>query len=322
MTPGLHVLEPGGSIGARRDWPVVCIPVYGAHSLFVACLRSVLSHTPLDVPIVVADDASPDRDSEAFVREIAAGVGFEHEFWYLLQPHNLGFVENVNTVFDATAPADVILLNSDTEVGPEWAERLRAAAYSDTTIATASAFTNHGTILSVPFRNQPQPDLPPGLAVDPAATAVAEASLRLYPRIPTALGHCVYVRRSAIDLVGTFDPAFSPGYGEEVDFSQRCVLRGLVHVAADDVLVLHRGSASFTANSRQEEHEQEIARRYPYYHLVVDRAANRQTGPLPRSLAIAARALEGRPKVTIDARCLGPTVTGTQVHALELIHAL
>ena len=315
-----HVV-PGETIGARREEPVVVIPVFGARDLFVRCLDSVLRHTAKDVPILIADDASPDPALEEYVSELDRRKALPERVFYLRQPENVGFVANANTAFAATAPGDVVILNSDCEVGPEWLERLRAAAYTDTNVATASALTNHGTLLSVPERNNPLPELPAHTTLDEIATKLARTSPRLRPRIPTAIGHCTYIRRSALELIGDFDEAFSPGYGEEVDFSQRCILRGLSHVAADDVFVFHSGSGSFGANGVKDGHKRLIARRYPYYSFGVHTLEQRQTGPLVRALNIAARAINGL-TVTIDARRLSPIVTGTQVHVLELIHAL
>jgi glycosyltransferase involved in cell wall biosynthesis len=267
------------------------------------------------VPILVADDASP-GDEIRVVLEAAAGARDLH---HLRQERNVGFVENANAAFRAAAPGDVVLLNSDCEVGAEWLERLRAAAYSASNVATATALTNHGTILSVPERNVPRGAA--GIDVDEVAAAVASASKLLRPRIPTMIGHCAYVRRPALDLVGDFDVAFSPGYGEEVDFSQRCVLQGLVHVAADDVFVLHRGGATFGQSALQADHERLIAERYAYYHGAVDASARSSVGPLARALLGAGRTFASL-DVTIDARCLGETVTGTQIHVVELVRAL
>ncbi|HEY8737037.1 MAG TPA: glycosyltransferase [Candidatus Dormibacteraeota bacterium] len=301
------------------------IPVYGAYDSFRACLLSVLRHTPADVKILVADDATPGGDIERVIRDVQQQAATEHEVIYFEQPINLGFVGNMNAVFESTAPADVVLLNSDCLVAEGWLTGLRRAACSDGTVATATALTNNGTIVSIPTRNIGQPGLPDGWTLDAAAAAVAASSLRLYPRIPTAVGHCVYMRRSALELVGEFDRSFSPGYGEEVDFSQRCVLRGLCHVVADDVFVLHQGGASFKARPEwsyvQEAHDRLIDARYPYYRRMVDEAAYSTIGPLPRALGIARRSLLGL-SVTIEASCLGPQVTGTQVHVLELIRAL
>jgi GT2 family glycosyltransferase/glycosyltransferase involved in cell wall biosynthesis len=321
--PEMRDLEPSQTLGAERGEVVVCIPVYGASELFAECLASVLAHTPLDIRIMIADDASPDPAIRTFVTSLEDVL--RHDVSYLRQPENLGFPGNVNVAFAAAAPADVVVLNSDCVVAAGWLEGLRRAALSDALVATASALTNHGTILSVPERNRPQSGIPQDQDLAHAAGAVLEQSLRLYPHLPTAIGHCMYIRRQALDLVGGFDLAFSPGYGEEVDFSQRCVLHGLVHVAADDVFVLHHAGGSFgedgAVNPVQEEHERAIEARYPYYQRATVAASTTSFGRLPRSIASARRAISGL-AVTIDGRCLGPFATGTQVHTLQLIKAL
>jgi GT2 family glycosyltransferase len=282
-----------------RGEAVVCIPVFGALELFERCLASVLEHTPGDVLVVVADDATPDG-----VAELVGAAGREVE--HLRATENRGFVENMNAAFDATAPADVVVVNSDCVVTPGWFEGLRAAAASDTRIATVSAMADNATIASVSGDGEP----------DRVAETVRAASKRLYPRLPTAIGHCFLVRRSALELIGGFDPAFSPGYGEEVDFSQRCLLHGMVHVLADDVWVQHSGEGSFSdrAAALQAEHERLVEERYPWYRGAVRLAGESAVGPARRAL---------RPlSVTIDGTALGPVTMGTQVTTLALVRAL
>lgn len=318
-------------ITAEDDFPrlhapaVVCIPLFGAHDLFVRCLSSVLRHTAPDVPILIADDASPDPASEAWVRELDASGALRHDILWLRQPENVGFVDNCNTAFATTRPSDIVLLNSDCEVADGWLEGLRLAAHSDDLVATATALTNNGTIVSIPYRNRPTTNLPQDILLDDAAARVRTASAHLRPRIPTAIGHCVYLRRSALDLVGTFDTAFRPAYGEEVDFSQRCIRMGMHHVVADDVLVLHHGRASLgderAKSPIQDRHEAALRARYPFYERAIQDIEEDEYGPLGRAIAIASQALRGA-SVTIDGRCLTESMTGTQVHTLELISAL
>ena len=64
---------------------------------------------------------SPDPEIEAVAR------GFDG-VEYVRREQNLGFVRNMNAAFRDTAPADVVIVNSDTVVPPAWLERLRAAA--------------------------------------------------------------------------------------------------------------------------------------------------------------------------------------------------
>jgi len=321
----LRALTPGEKLPLERGRPLVCIPLYGAHDFFVRCLHSVLEHTPRDVPILIADDASPDPASRAWVERLDSRGVLAHEVLYLRQPQNLGFLRNVNAAFGVAPAADIVVLNSDCVVPAEWLERMRDAAYSDSLVATVSTLTNHGTIVSVPRRNAPAGAFPQDMSYERSAAAIRERSLRLRPRVPTAIGHCMFIRRSALELAGPFDEVLAPAYGEEVDFSQRCIVRGLIHVVADDVLVQHHGSASLGVegerNPIQVEHEEIIRNRYPFYEVAIDEAHKTVFGPLPRALSAARRAM-GRMSVTIDARCLGPSVTGTQIHTLELVGAL
>ena len=306
--------------------PVVIVPVFNSYDEVVRCYQAFFRHTPAEVPLLVVDDKGWDRRPFSVLAEIFDGpTPPAHDVVVLEQVSNKGFLLTMNDAFAAAAPADAVILNSDVVVGPEWLDRMRAAADSANTIATVSALTNHGTIISIPERNVATDDVPGGLSVDEAARRVAAGSPRLRPRIPTAIGHCTYVRRAALDVVGAFDPAFSPGYGEEVDFSQRAIAAGFEHVVADDVYVFHRGGSSFgrsaAVEKRRYEHEQMIQQRYPYYGPWVRRVAADEYSPLAASLLAARRSVLGL-VVAVDGMCLGPLAAGTQVGTVETIRAL
>jgi glycosyltransferase involved in cell wall biosynthesis len=175
--------------------------------------------------------------------------------------------------FAASAPADVVLLRPGCRCPADWLDRLRDAAYASATTATAIALTQHDLDLG-------------GQPFEQAAATVRAASLRLRPRIDAPYGPCVYVRRSAIELVGT-------GAGDA--FWSECVARGLSHVLADDVLVLDPHPAA--------------------------RSTHDPSPPAIRAVSVNRRALIGT-SVVIDARILAGPTTGTQVHVLELIAGL
>jgi GT2 family glycosyltransferase len=300
----------------------VVIAVHNAYGDVMRCVESFFSHTPTTTALLVVDDAGVDQRAIEFL--IGRGDALRHNVVMLRHAENEGFVRSCNDAFAATAGRDVVLLNSDVVVGPEWLERLTDAARSSDLVATASTLTNHGTILSVPHRNRPSASLPDGMTVDDAARRVAAGSLRLRPEVPTAVGHCVYIRRAALDLVGGFDETFSPGYGEEVDFCQRAVTHGFRHVCADDVFTYHKGSASFTsavAARRQLAHESIIQKRYPWYEHWGRRAAEDPSSLLALALGAARRSLLGV-RIGVDARCLGPHRMGTQQVVVETIRAL
>ena len=321
----LRTVMPGASLGLTTGDCLVCIPVAGALSVFADCFVSVLKHTPLEVPILVADDAGPEGEMMELLGGLEAEGLLAGQVFYARSPETLGLVRSANLALAGACPADIILLNSDCVVAESWYEGMRAAAYVDSIVATSSAFSNNGSILTIPGCASAAPGTRPRPTLVECAAAIRASSPRLRPRIPTAVGHCMYIRRSALDLVGDFDLAFSPGYGEEVDLSQRCAARGLTHVAADDVFVWHAGGASFSDHEAREElrnsHERLLAKRYPMYHRMADAAATATSGPLARARAAARHALSGI-SITVDISYLVSTVTGTHVYALEFIRAL
>jgi len=168
-------------------------------------------------------------------------------------------------------PADVVLLASGCVMAEGWLEGLTDAAASDSRIATVSA---------LPFAAAD--------GFDEAAANVRAHSLRLRPRLERAFGPCIYVRRSALELVGPFDPTDG---ADAARFYRRCIESSLLHVLADDVLVL--GGAPLAEDS----------------------------APIRRSLSRVRRTLS-RPSVAIDARILSRRMTGTELQVLEVIAAL
>lgn len=308
---------------ATAPSPVVVIPVHNSYDDAVRCLESVLAHTGADTSILVVDDAGGDRRLVHRLNTLSGRIS--RSVVVLKHAANEGFVRSCNDAFAATPGRDVVLVNSDVVVGPHWLERMVAAAESSDLVATVTALTNHGSIVSVPYRNHPMRTLPGQLSVDEAARRVAAGSLRLRPQIPTGVGHCLLIRRAALDLIGPFDETFAPGYGEEVDFCQRAVAHGFRHIAADDVFTFHRGGASFGARrdvlARRARNEQLVHLRYPWFEPWVRRVERDRASDLARAVAAARRSLLGY-TVGVDALCLGPGNSGTQMNTIETIRAL
>ncbi len=213
----------------------------------------------------------------------------------------------VNQALEQLAPADVVLISEPCIVAPGWLAQLRDAARGDSNTATASALADRDTDLA-PFQDSAGEDA--GLA-----DGLSERTLGLCPRLRRAVGPCVYIRREALELVGQLDEELELRWALEVDFAQRCLLSGLAHVAADDVLVRLPASAH---RAGLEEMPSILAERYPY---VAGNPAVGDSHVLTLALE-AARGRRSRLSVTIDASALDGAITGTHVHVLELIRAL
>jgi glycosyltransferase involved in cell wall biosynthesis/GT2 family glycosyltransferase len=304
------------------DLPLVVVTIYNAFEDVVECVESLVSTTPKDVPILLIDDASPDTLIARTLQPLAAANGFE----YLRKRTNRGIIDSANFAFRAAKPRDVVILNSDILLPQGWLDRLRAAAYSRSNVATVTPLTNNGVIYSVPYHNQPIEYFVNGLTLEQIDDRVRQASMHRRPVVPTAITFCTYFRRTALDVVGEYDEIFAPGYGEEVDFSQRATATGFANIIADDLFVFHKGSRSFGANERkkriQDAHEAIINQRYPWYKSQVQDIEHNTADPLFDVIQRARGALLGN-RVAVDATCINNDhVTGTQMGTVELIRAL
>ncbi len=253
------------------------------------CLESLREHAPPDTPLLTVPPTTAD----------------------------------VARALAALAPADVVLLNAPCLLTPGWLEALRAAARADTNTATASALADRGTPLALRDDGGTAEDLPA------LAARLAERTLRLRPRLARPVGPCVYLRREALELVGPLNERLAPRTAVEADLGGRCLLAGLAHVAADDVLVGHLGAAPGEGEPDRDASRPGAGAKRP---VVAAERAPAAEGPdvaadalaassvLPRALR-AARGVERLP-VTLDLRALAGEVTGTQRHMLELAVAL
>lgn len=220
--------------------PGVVIPVFNACAELSACLESLSEHSP-GAEVLVVDDASTDRRIPALLKQWQAASP-RHRV--VRQAENQGFVSSANRGMKAFA-GDVVLLNSDTLVTAGWLEALHDCLQSDARIATATPWTNNGEIASFPELCVPAP-VPGNLAQ--VAAAIAATGEPEYPEVPTAVGFCMAISRSALNRVGLFDAdLFGRGYGEENDFSLRASSAGFRNVLCDNAYVAHLGGRSFEA---------------------------------------------------------------------------
>jgi GT2 family glycosyltransferase len=267
-----HALEPIGRIAfdvdaAALDVAIV-IPVYGAPALVERCIESVLLHTTGRARLIVIDDASPDSAIAPLLARYASREGIA----VLRNESNRGFTATANRGIAEAGRADVVLLNADTEVGPNWLTGLRRAAVSGAEVATVTAVSDNAGAVSVPELER-ENAWPSCWTFEQAARALWHGASTAYPELPTGNGFCMYIRRAVIDEVGALDEAaFACGYGEENDFCQRASARSYRHLIAGNVYVRHARSASFGHERRTKLGEAGMAvlrERWPNYECDV-----------------------------------------------------
>lgn len=251
-------------VDCRRIRATVIVPVHDAYDMFLDCVRSVLRHTRLDDRnrLLVIDDASSDPRMAALLSTLAALPGVVVE----RNAENLGYTRTVNRGIDLASDSDVVLLNSDTVVGPHWLRNLKVAAYRHDRTGTVTAVSDNAGEFSIP---RPGANAPvEGFDVDMLARIAADASDGVLVEAPTGNGFCMYIKRALIDVVGTFDADLFPeGYGEENDLCMRAIAAGWSNVVAPGVYVRHVRSASF-GERRQRLSQAGLAQvlaRHPHY---------------------------------------------------------
>lgn len=246
----------------RHRQPIdIIIPIFNAPDHLRRCLAAVRRNTTVPYRLNLVDDAS-DADGMDDIFAMAEAIGAR----VLKNPENLGFTGSVNLAIEQTV-GDVVLLNSDTEVGPRWLERLAWTAYSNPSVGTVSAVSQNAGAFSVPTIYE-QNDLIPGLSADDNAVLFGRSLSGGRMAVPTGHGFCMYIRRSLLNDIGSLDrSSFPRGYGEENDFCMRAMQAGYQNIVQPRVVVGHAKGASF-----QEEREhlmsagQEALRRlHPQY---------------------------------------------------------
>lgn len=250
--------------GAPRKAPRldIIVPVCNAFTEFAECLRSLLKHTDPRHTIWLFDDCSDDQRVKRFVKALLAKNG---QIRYVTSPRRLGFVENVNRAIKTTTRT-FVLLNSDTIVTNGWLDRLWECLRQSSDIGIVSPLSNNGSFLSVTPTDLDHHE------TDKIAEIVQETSSGTSIDIPTAVGFCMLVRRSVVDEIGLLDSAFSPGYGEEVDFCLRAWSAGWRSQVCTSSFVYHHGNKSFDPDSSRtfrSRHERLLESRWPSYETIV-----------------------------------------------------
>lgn len=248
----------------------IIIPIYNAYECVIECVESVLKYTDLkENRLILINDKSTDPK----IAPLLAEYKKKHkEFIVLENEENKGFVGTVNVGMRLSKENDVLLLNSDTVVTPNWLEKIKTCAYSGPKIATVTPLSNNATMASVPVPFTKN-ELPDGMTINEMAKIVEECSYHSYPDLPTGHGFCLYIKREVLNRLGYFDEeAFGKGYGEENDFCFRCLDCGYRHLLCDDTYIYHKESQSFSDSklALMQKGEETLRNRYKIYKERLD----------------------------------------------------
>ena len=267
----------------------VLIAVYNGMEYLPELFDSLARARSTPFRLLVCNDASPDETIQPFLQqqcERLRALENVQEVVLLENAQNLGFVGTVNRLVQQVQN-DFVLLNTDTQVPPYWLERLFAPMLADTAVASVTPFTNAGAICSFPefFVDN---ELPAGMTLDAVDAIFARLKNLPAPAISSAVGFCMAIRRSVVQQIGFFDPAFGKGYREENDWCERARAAGFHHVLAPNLFVQHKHGGSFSSAEKAalcDRNAQLLRQRYPgVFEYYQDFIARDPLAPLRRFL--------------------------------------
>lgn len=265
------------TLPSHKSEPIsVIIPVYNGMK-YMAPLFGSLWKTVVPFKTIVVDDASPDENVRNYLDELAQSR--PNDVLLLRNEQNLGFTGSINRGLEH-ASGHVVLVNTDVCLPDGWLERLIEPILCDALVASATPMTNSGTICSFPNF------LKDNTLVDDLDVNEIDAHFRpmqpLYTNVPTGVGFCMAMSRSALDRIGALDAAtFGRGYGEENDWCQRAIEAGFKNVIVENLFVFHNHGGSFQSEEKKrlcDEHMRLLLQKHPGYDR--DVAAHIELNPL------------------------------------------
>lgn len=327
----MRLISPEQTLELERGAFAVCIPVKVADRQTLTTIRCVVEHTESPNPILLVGPTAP---IQQIAYELGTELGTEGLLGLVVERD--GEVAAVNEAARVTLPADLVVVVPGIAVAAGWLQRLRDAARSDTTVASATPLSMGVGGVAI-FTSDPPVDAlrggggdaarePQGTTVEAAKEAarrVSAKALRLNARIATMGPGCLYIRHTAWELVGPLEVDGSLADALAA-MAIKAIALGMVHVVADDVLVASLpgghsvGDKSASTDDRaRSEGERDALLGGPVQETI----ARDEHGPLRRSLDGGRTALR-RLSVTIDGRALTTAVGGTQTYIIELSLAL
>lgn len=259
----IDVLFEQKSIAKQECTIDIIIPVYEGFEYLDNLFNSVIQNTDLPYKLYVINDCSQDERILPLLTKFCKLLGSRMEL--INNSENLGFVKSVNKAL-FKSKNHVIILNTDVVLPKNWASRLIKPIIDNPTIASVTPFSNAATIFSLPKINENNSFEYCLEKVNSSLGRISTPYLDI--KLPTGVGFCMAMNRTALDEIGILDEIYGKGYGEENDWCQRAVKHGYSNTIAANLFVWHKHGGSFVSKEKTkliQEHSRILKNRYPKY---------------------------------------------------------
>ncbi len=188
--------------------------------------------------IIVVDNGSAD-DSLAYLQA-------QSDVRLIANKQNKGFPQGCNQGMGIANGDEILLLNNDTLVTPNWLTNLRTALYSTENVGAVGPVTNacsNMQQIDIPYENALSPHIMSN--VENFAYSYNHSAPQKWYKWMTLVGFCMLIKREVYDKIGDLDEIFSPGNYEDDDYSLRIRQAGYELLLCKDTFIHHFGSSTF-----------------------------------------------------------------------------
>lgn len=212
----------------------IVILTYNNSHLTKDCIESIRKYTSKDsYEIIVVDNNSTD-DTIDYLKS-------QDDLICIFNEENKGFAGGCNQGMKISSGDNILLLNNDTIVTPNWLDNMIDALYSDESIGAVGPITNYCS-------NYQQVFLPvnPTTDNDDFFKLYNVSDKNKWEERLRLIGFCLLIKKEVIDKIGYLDELFALGNYEDDDYCLRIRKLGYRLLLCKDTFIFHVGSASFS----------------------------------------------------------------------------
>ncbi len=201
------------------------------------CIESIRKFTPKDkYELIVVDNHSIDETIQ-WLRE-------QQDIKLILNNENYGVAKGYNQGINISKGENILLLNNDVIVTPNWLYNLDTALWSKSEVGAVGCLSNY-----VSNRQKIHVNYQDITSMLDFAKNFNVQDSRKYELRDKLIGFCFLVKREVVEKVGLLDEQFFPGNFEDDDYCMRISKANYKCVLCKDTFVHHFGSIYFKENN-------------------------------------------------------------------------
>ncbi|MBZ9634154.1 glycosyltransferase [Clostridium sp. FP1] len=200
------------------------------------CIESIRKYTDKNnYEIIVVDNHSTDGTVD--------WLNNQRDIKTIFNEENVGFPKGCNQGINIAEGDNILLLNNDVVVTPNWLMNLNKCLYSSEDIGVVGAVANRCPYyqqISVGYNNMEE------MICFAEKYNISDKS-KWEERLKL-IGFCICIKREVIEKIGLLDEGFTPGNFEDDDYSLRIRKAEYRLMLCKDTFIHHYGNATFGEN--------------------------------------------------------------------------